>query len=94
MAAVMYDRDGHDVGWGMWFGMGLVMTLLAVLVVVAVILLLRSATGPQQATSIPPAAGESPRGSEALRVLDERLARGDIDEREYRARRDLIRGQP
>ena len=28
------------------------------------------------------------------RLLDERFARGDIDEREYRARRDLLRGRP
>jgi putative membrane protein len=92
---VMYDRDGHDWGWGTWLGMGLMMTVLTVLLVAAVVLLVRTTTGPQQTTSLPPGStGDSPPGSEAQRVLDERLARGDIDEREYRARRDLIRGHP
>ena len=35
-----------------------------------------------------------PRDIEAQRVLDERFARGDIDERDYVARRDLLRGRP
>lgn len=30
------------------------------------------------------------RSNDALRVLDERFARGDIDEQEYRTRRDLL----
>ena len=92
---MMYDRDGHDWGWGTWLGMGLMMTVLTVLLVAAVVLLVRTTTGPQQTTSLPrDLTGDSPPGSEAQRVLDERLARGDIDEREYRARRDLIRGHP
>lgn len=90
---MMYDRDGLDWGWGTWLGMGLMMTVLTALVVAAVVLLARATTGPQQTTGLPRGTtGDSPRGSDAQRVLDERLARGDIDEREYRARRDLIRG--
>jgi putative membrane protein len=94
-SVVMYDRDGQDWGWGTWLGMGLTMTVLTALVIVAVVLLLRATTGPQQSTGLPRGAtGDSPPSSDAQRVLDERLARGGIDEREYRARRDLIRGHP
>ena len=92
---MMYDRDGHDWGWGTWLGMGLMMTLLTVLVVAAVALVVRATTGPEQTTGLPRGTTEDlPRDSEAQRVLDERLARGDIDEREYRARRDLLPGHP
>ena len=92
---MMYDRDGHDWGWGTWLGMGLMMTVLTVLAVTAVVLLVRATTGPEQTTGLPRGTKEDlPRDSEAQRVLDERLARGEIDEREYRARRDLLRGHP
>jgi putative membrane protein len=93
---VMYDRDGHDWGWGTWLGMGLMMTVLTVLVVAVVVLVVRTTTGPQRtATSLPPGnPRDTPRDSEALRVLDERFAGGDIDEGEYVARRDLLCGRP
>jgi len=92
----MYDRDGHDWGWGTWLGMGLMMAVLTVLVVAAVVLVVRATTGPQKAsTSVPPETPtDTPRDSEAKRVLDERFARGDIDEGEYVARRDLLCGGP
>jgi len=35
-----------------------------------------------------PPSGTSP---DALRILDERLARGEIEEEEYKRRRDLIK---
>ena len=92
---MMYDRDGHDWGWGTWLGMGLMMTVLAVLVVAAVVLVVRATIGPQKTTtSLPPETPtNTPRDSEPQRVLDERFARGDIDEGEYVARRDLLRGR-
>jgi putative membrane protein len=92
----MYDRDGHDWGWGTWLGMGLMMAALAVLVVAAVVLVVRATTGPQKtSTSVPQETPmDTPRDSEAKRVLDERFARGDIDESEYVARRDLLCGGP
>jgi uncharacterized membrane protein len=31
---------------------------------------------------------------EALRILDERFAKGEIDPEDYRVRRDLLRGSP
>jgi putative membrane protein len=76
--------------------MGLTMAVLTVLVVAAVVLVVRSTTGRQQtAASLPPGTPRgTPRDSEAQRVLDERFARGDIDEGEYVTRRDLLRGRP
>ena len=93
---MMYDRDGHDWGWGAWLGMGLMMTVLTVLVVAAVVLVVRATTGPHNAATSrsPGTPQETPRASEAQRVLDERFARGDIDEGEYVARRDLLSGRP
>ena len=35
-------------------------------------------------------AGSDPSGSAARRILDERYARGEIDEEEYRRRRDML----
>lgn len=92
---MMYDRDGHDWGWGTWLGMGLMMTVLAVFVVAFVVLVVRAATGPQQPTTslLPGAPRDTPRDSAAQRVLDERFARGDFDEGEYVARRDLLGGR-
>ena len=91
---MMYDRDGHDWGWGTWLGMGLMMTVLTVLVVAAVVLAVRATIGPQKTTTTPPGTPpDTPRDSEAQQVLDERFARGDIDEGEYVARRDLLRGR-
>ena len=92
---MMYDSDGHDWGWGTWLGMGLMMTLLTVVVVAAVVMVARAVTTQQKPTSLAyGSTGDEPQDSDALRVLDERLARGDIDERDYQARRNLLRGQP
>ena len=93
---MMYDRDGHDWGWGTWLGMGLMMTVLTVLVVAVVVLVVRATIGPQKPTTspLPGIPRDTPRDSEAQRVLDERFARGDIDEGEYVARRDLLCGRP
>ena len=93
---MMYDRDGHDWGWGTWLGMGLMMTVLTVLVVAAVVLVVRATTGRRRpTTSLPPGTPrDTPPDSAAQRVLDERFARDDIDEGEYVARRDLLCGRP
>ena len=92
---MMYDRDGHDWGWGTWLGMGLMMAVLAVLVVAAVVLVVCAATGPQKTTIslLPGTPRYTPRDRAAQPVLDERSARGDIDEGEYVARRDLLGGR-
>jgi putative membrane protein len=42
----------------------------------------------------PPDAPRAGRADDPLRILDERLARGDIDVDEYRQRRDLLAPRP
>ncbi|HWS46817.1 MAG TPA: SHOCT domain-containing protein [Acidimicrobiia bacterium] len=71
-------------GWGpgAWIGMGLVMLAFWTLVIVAIVALVRGDGW---------RSGRPERGSDALRILDERLARGEIDADEYRQRRDLLR---
>ncbi len=67
--------------WGPWgWGMGLGSVLFLTLIVIGIVLLLRQ-----------PAAGDS-RGGEggARQILDERFARGEIDEEEYQRRRRVL----
>jgi putative membrane protein len=84
------DRNGryvmHDgMGWGGWFVMTLIVVLLVTLVVLAFLALFRG-TGPSGDR------GEQRRSrSSADQLLDERFARGEIDEEEYRRRRDALR---
>ena len=84
------DRNGryvmHDgMGWGGWLVMTIVLILLVTLVVLAFLALFR-------ATAAPGGRAELRRGrSSADELLDERFARGEIDEEEYRRRRDALR---
>jgi uncharacterized membrane protein len=66
----MYDGDVHDWGWGTWFGMGFMMTVLTVLVVATVVLVVRATTGPPgRTTSRPPGIlPDAPRDTEAQRA--------------------------
>ena len=77
-------------GWGMgaWLMMGVItLVVLAAIVVVGVVALTRRSNTAAQAPAAAPAAGGS---VTALRALDERFARGEIDEAEYTKRRDLL----
>jgi putative membrane protein len=79
----------HDgLGWGGWLLMGLLALLVVGLVVGLVLLLVRSTS------ERGPAAGPARPGpqSAAEHVLDERFARGEIDEEEYLRRRSVLRG--
>lgn len=68
---------GWDSGWG-WFWMSLMMVAFWVAVAWVIVTLVRG--------------GGSRRDSRDVQgILDERFARGEIDEDEYRRRRDLIR---
>jgi putative membrane protein len=72
-------------GWGAWLAMTLVMLLFWGLIIaggIAVVRSLRPGPSDGRGTS-----------SDALRLLDERFARGEIDEDEYRKRRDLLAGR-
>ena len=79
-----------DDGWGWWGGwlfMVVMMLIVVALVVGLVIALLRPGRREDDATDSRRTAGTD----DALRILDERLARGDIDTEEYKKRRSLLR---
>lgn len=68
-------------GWGgMWFG-PLFMIGLPILAVLLVLWLFNNASG---------ARGRGEADDDPRRILDARFARGEIDEEEYRRRRDLL----
>lgn len=76
----MGDHMG-DWGWG-WMTLAWLFSILVVaLVVWAVWAIARRGTGP------------SVRGGGAVALLEERFARGDISQEEYRERRELLEGQ-
>jgi putative membrane protein len=76
-------------GWGMgaWLMMGVITLVVLAAIVVGVVALTRRSNAAAQAPAAAPAAGGS---AAALRTLDERFARGEIDEAEYTKRRDLL----
>ncbi len=89
---------GYGMGWGGWLLMVIFLLLFAALVVAVVLALLRSTGGLRGSTgtgasgaAVP---GAAPMGSStAQQVLDERYARGEIEEEEYLRRRSVLRGQ-
>lgn len=84
--------DGHwGWGWGGWLLMVLAMLafwgiLLAAIVVIVKVWRADTAPRPSRDTAV-----HEP--VDALRLLDERFARGEIDADEYTRRRDLLRGR-
>ncbi len=90
---------GHGMGFAGWWGIGIAMLLFWAVVIAVIVLLVRWATGNRRTHDSPPAVGHGQGPPmvggpppEAHRILDERFARGEIDEEEYRRRRDLLRG--
>ncbi len=82
----------HGMMWnggsGMWI-MGPIMMLLFLAALVAIVVLIaRALSGHGQAHGTP-----APQESSALRILEERFARGEIDEEEFRKRKDAIEGR-
>lgn len=86
-----YRGDGYgmhdDAGAGFW--VMVVMMLLVLVAVLALLYLLVVRTGGTSGRDQGGVAGE-PRVAD--RLLDERFARGEIDEDEYRQRRAVLRG--
>lgn len=76
--------DGWMMG-GWWFGW---MVLWSLLVLAGLVFLIYGVV--RLAQSRAPAAASTDQGSSARRILDERFARGEIDEEEYRRRRDQL----
>ncbi|MGA7988059.1 MAG: SHOCT domain-containing protein [Candidatus Dormiibacterota bacterium] len=77
---MMWGPDYGAGGWAMMFGSIVVGVILIALVVLGVAWLVRS----QQAA---PSAGD---GMSAQAILDARYARGEIDEADYKRRRELL----
>jgi putative membrane protein len=74
---------GYPMGWGMWLGMSVGM-----IVFVGLIVLVVWSLGSSRNTR--PDLTNQPTGPDALRLLDERFARGDIDPDDYSQRRRLL----
>lgn len=77
----MMGWDDGGWGWGGWLAMTLMMLVFWGGLAAVVVALVRS--------SRPPASAPDP-GRDARGILDERFARGDIDEDEYRRRREAL----
>jgi putative membrane protein len=86
LLAQMMDRGDMDGGGGHWWAWLIGLGVLAVIIVVVVWIVTRI-TATNQPMSPPP---EPPRRG-AEDILADRLARGEIDEDEYRRRRDALR---
>ncbi len=72
---MMYWGNG-DWNWAAWMAMSISMVLFWGLIVWAMFSLLRNGTSQERTP---------------LQILDERFAHGDIDEEEYRRRREALR---
>jgi putative membrane protein len=80
-----YGSFGGGMGWGGWVAMGLAFVVFWGLVMGGIVLLVRSVGHSHEV-------GDEPLGSTtALRILDDRFARGEIDADEYSRRRQLLR---
>ena len=80
-----YGGGGGDIGWGGWIVMVAMMVVFWGAIAWVIVTLIRhgSPGTPRPAESASP---------EPLRILDERFARGEIDDEEYRRRRAVLRG--
>jgi putative membrane protein len=80
----------HDSGWGAggWLVMSLTMMAFLAAATVLVVYLVRTTAGSHPARSD----ARDPSADQAVRILDERFARGEIDAEEYTQRRELLRG--
>jgi putative membrane protein len=85
----MMDEWHDGWGWGGWLAMGLMMVAFWGLMAALVVYVLRSSGRHVQCEQ----RTETHPGDQALGILDERFARGDIDVEEYTRRRELLRAR-
>jgi len=78
------DGWNNGMGWGGWIVMTLIMVTFWSLLVFGVVALFR---GDRDTRSAP----QQSRERDAMQILDERFARGEIDVDEYHARRQVLR---
>lgn len=78
------DWYGHGMGTGGWVAMIVAMTIFWGAVVLAGVMIFRGSGGGRGGS------GKSDR--DALGILDERFARGELDREEYEARKAVLRG--
>ena len=89
-------RYGHPFGGfggsGLRVGFVIFFLVVVVLALIALALLIRLALNQRAGRPIFASPTRStPAGSPALQILDERFAKGEIDEEEYKRRRDTLR---
>lgn len=80
---------GNEPGWGGWVVMVLMMLGFWALVGVAVVALVRGSSSSETRRGRD-AGRDRDSGDGATRILDERLARGEIDVEEYQTRRAAL----
>jgi len=86
---MMHSWRGTGVGWGGIAVMFVFMALFWGGIAAVIVALIRNSRSRSTDVSAPPAAGSGP-----LRILDERYARGEIDDEEYQRRRQILQRQP
>jgi putative membrane protein len=84
-----YHAPGMSWGGGL---IGLLVFLVFIAVVAYVIMTLASQRHHHQVHPHQAGSGMTEPTSEALKILNERFARGEIDAQEYTERRDLLKG--
>ena len=78
----MHWADGW--GWGSWFAMSLMMIVFWCLLIAGIVFLVRVAGGRRE--DEPTRDDRTPE-----RILEERYARGEIDDEDFKRRRELLR---
>jgi putative membrane protein len=82
----------HDgFGWGGWLVMTAAMVLFWGLVIWGMVAIFRVTTDPPKPTHGDTAAGAG--RPDPMEILDERFARGEIDDEEYHARQGVLRAR-
>jgi putative membrane protein len=93
MTAMMFGYGGMGDGWPVWavvlMGIGM-LAFLGVLIWAGYVLMTNATRRSHQQRRDGQGAHERPSGADAREVLDERLARGEIDATEYQRLRGLI----